>query len=572
MSKLVLVQFENAVCELDTTLTKVFAQQFPNEAPLPTLDSVLDGTSTSPRKILHKLSNLLNANDFYANLEPVEGAKEILQDIYHYTENFPDIIDMKICITSHPYKGSVRFDSEPLSPSIDVILSTIDQKMRWIDRIYGPKFLQKVIIVDDLRPFDVINCDYYIGVRNVIPNRRQFVPILLSRPYNQHLTSENRLKVWKKWKNPLQLTLTASQVISTDDDSSIDDQIKSFVHGSKDSSDIDRLYMFPGNTLPPHKQCVEFIHASGTEDRNLFVIDTIPGNSDTSTGYIHKCHKGSADELNNGFFTTYHLHEQKNPLPICGKINRCVVLKCCTTLLNLLVKIRRTSVRDSVVKALQGYDFDLRRQCLSCVNFTALQGQLNPDDIKFCAFRLGQTIALMNGIELFTKKDISDHFPDLRPLLYREEQNLETIEKYKNEFLDGMKGVRAIKSKALHMFVSKGEEMGNMFEAQSNGLIIDMREQTMMCVMWPLEFENDFKNDWTMEKESMAEHDGKYVHVFKHDGQVYVTSNSRFDVPKKISKQLARLDLQLDQFYYIFHEGDTKPFAKRSKLTNRLIN
>jgi hypothetical protein len=557
MSKLVLVQFENTIVDVDTALTEMYAKQFSKEAELQSLESLITGKSTTPRKVLHKISNLINTPDFYLNLEPVEGAKEILQDIYHYAESFPEIIDLRLCIASHPYKGSLRFESESFTASIETTCATITQKLTWIERVYGTKFLQKVVIMDDTNPYQLIPCDYYISTKNV-PNTGKFTPIMLSRPYNIHVTDVNRLKQWKKWKTAFQLTISSEHVIPTSED----ENIKSFVHGSKDSTDIDRLYLFPGTSLPSHKQCVEFVHSSGTEDRNMFVIGT---EDDQDTGYVKECFKGSADELNNAFFTTYHLHEQTFPLPIRAKINRCVPLKCCNTLLSLLVKVRRSSVRDAVVKALRGYDFDSRRACLKSINYETLAGQLNPDDIKFCAFRLGQTLGLVQGKELFTKQEISEYYPDLRALLYRESQDLKIIERYKNMFLEAMSRVKVVKSKALHMFVF-AQDVTNWFEAQSNGMIIDMKEQAMSCVMWPLEHAHELPCDWNVEPEISM--NSATTHVFKHEGQIYITGHNKFENKMLTKKEVE--NLPLENFDFIFKQDDTVPFAQRSKLTNRI--
>ena len=134
---IVLVQFENTVCEFDTTLAKIFEQRFPKESPLPSLSSLLQSdhpsdtlykedkqnpaqeedviidihkkkgskkkkkrgtrnqdddtynkeeeeeeekiTSSSQlqepvsRKILHKINNIINETDFFINLPEVEG-------------------------------------------------------------------------------------------------------------------------------------------------------------------------------------------------------------------------------------------------------------------------------------------------------------------------------------------------------------------------------------------------------------------------------------------------------------------------------------------------------------------
>jgi hypothetical protein len=66
------------------------------------------------------------------------------------------------------------------------------------------------------------------------------------------------------------------------------------------------------------------------------------------------------------------------------------------------------------------------------VKLAELATQLNVDDWKYIAFhlgrnawetdlhRLGQTYALTQGKECFTKSNLSEYLPTLRPFLYRE--------------------------------------------------------------------------------------------------------------------------------------------------------
>lgn len=63
-----------------------------------------------------------------------------------------------------------------------------------------------------------------------------------------------------------------------------------------------------------------------------------------------------------------------------------------------------------------------------------------PDILKSIAFQLGQTIALQEGKELYTKNQIAACFPNLRHCLSREENvDFEDLQKHLLIFTDFLK-------------------------------------------------------------------------------------------------------------------------------------
>lgn len=55
--------------------------------------------------------------------------------------------------------------------------------------------------------------------------------------------------------------------------------VAKYRHGSKDSVDVDVVYVF--DSVPPHKECVEF--AKSDEDRNIITV---------TNGFVDFCFKG----------------------------------------------------------------------------------------------------------------------------------------------------------------------------------------------------------------------------------------------------------------------------------------
>ncbi len=137
-------------------------------------------------------------------------------------------------------------------------------------------------------------------------------------------------------------------------------------------------------------------------------------------GTLKDVFKGTTDELNNALFYTYSLHLQHFDNVITALLPRDTDLKFLRSTRTILSYFTRTSARKQVKAALQG-DIDLKYTTLAELDFLQLleNESTEADAKKSIAFQLGQTIALDNGIELFTKATIAETFPDLQPYLYR---------------------------------------------------------------------------------------------------------------------------------------------------------
>lgn len=58
--------------------------------------------------------------------------------------------------------------------------------------------------------------------------------------------------------------------------------------------------------------------------------------------------------------------------------------------------------------------------------------------MKTLVFQFGQAIALYEGTELFTKSEIAEYLPSLRPYLYRETCQADRMEEIKYRFIDAV--------------------------------------------------------------------------------------------------------------------------------------
>lgn len=140
-------------------------------------------------------------------------------------------------------------------------------------------------------------------------------------------------------------------------------------------------------------------------------------------GHLTAVYKGTTDELNNALFHTYNFHEQKQQNQITKLLVRDIDLKFLRSTRMILSFMSKTAYRVLVKKALKGV-LDEKIQALETIKVSRItsfgKDKSSCDILKSVAFQLGQTIALCEGKELYTKNEIAACFPDLRKYLFRE--------------------------------------------------------------------------------------------------------------------------------------------------------
>lgn len=156
-------------------------------------------------------------------------------------------------------------------------------------------------------------------------------------------------------------------------------------------------------------------------------------------GIISAVYKGTIDELNNSLYHTYVLHGQYFSQAIERLLERDIELKMIRCSRKITSFFSRTSQRIAVKKALRG-DFLEKIEFLSQLKlneFTDYERKGSRIDFnKTAAFQLGQTLALMNGIEIYTKEGIIEHFPTLEPHLMRNENtSIAVLQGLLNDFV-----------------------------------------------------------------------------------------------------------------------------------------
>jgi len=197
------------------------------------------------------------------------------------------------------------------------------------------------------------------------------------------------------------------------------------VFGSADSIDCDimvQVYSLPSiqeckNLCASFEQQFDFESKLGNKDYNVniaIVKDCI----------IVDCFKGSPDECNNSIFYTYKLHQQFRPCLVERCVPRDVELKIARSVRELLSFLSRTEHREEIKRALNGSFKDklntLHNIDISLLDNLGKNNQTLTDYYKTVAFQIGQCLPLLSQIEYYTKSEIAEYYPVLKPALYRD--------------------------------------------------------------------------------------------------------------------------------------------------------
>ncbi len=196
--------------------------------------------------------------------------------------------------------------------------------------------------------------------------------------------------------------------------------MNTFTHGSEDSLDHDTYVIF--DKIPTAQEAKEYCASLVEDNANILVL---------KDGIVDWCYKGTEDECNNSLNATYGLHLQFQPNPILRNVERDVDLKVVRTLRGLLSYFSRTEMREQVKKALKSKDAQLKLSVFSecdISNDIDFVKSSKIEAFKFFAFQIGQTDALINGKELYTKSQVAEEYPALRPYLYREDVDCEALQ------------------------------------------------------------------------------------------------------------------------------------------------
>lgn len=193
--------------------------------------------------------------------------------------------------------------------------------------------------------------------------------------------------------------------------------------GSQDSQDVDVVFFIDKmpetiqkklNLSKEYSAILQHEFSTKSINPNLAVLEN---------GIVKHLYKGTVDELNNALYYTYSLHNQKFDNQIIKPLPRDIDLKFLRSSRMILSFLTKTKYRVPIKVALRN-NLHYKIQVLKEIDLVTLanfgNSQNETDIFKSIAFQIGQSMALHNGMECYTKSQIADCFPELRSYLVRE--------------------------------------------------------------------------------------------------------------------------------------------------------
>ncbi|MFT5915197.1 MAG: hypothetical protein ACI81T_001697 [Bacteroidia bacterium] len=199
------------------------------------------------------------------------------------------------------------------------------------------------------------------------------------------------------------------------------EQVNYQLFGSEDSVDVDIVFFV--NQLGTIHENLQLAKSLAEQFKSIKILKEKinPNLATIQDGQLAGVYKGTVDELNNSLFRTYSLHQQDYKLLIDGIFPRDKELKLLRTMRKTLSYLTRTEYRAEIKNALRE-GFCKQVEFLKSVDLTTISvNNVSEQDMwKVILFSVAQVLALEKGLELYTKNEISQTFPSLKPIMNRE--------------------------------------------------------------------------------------------------------------------------------------------------------
>jgi hypothetical protein len=324
-------------------------------------------------------------------------------------------------------------------------------------------------------------------------------------------------------------------------------------HGSMDSVDVDIVYVF--DTVPTNSEANKFIQSKSDEDVNIITF---------MENRVATSYRGLVDETNNALLATTRYHLQNFEVPVTKQVTRIVPLKVCNTILSICVILRKfKQYREDIIAIMASFDYNQRREYLKSVSFQDLG--LSLDEIKYIAFRLGQTLCLIDGKQVYTKGELIQVFSELDPLINRVEtmDACRILDKFLGLLLSATENVKVLRKGSLHIFWSAGE-IKNYFQCQSRGMVIDIETEKLVYYPWSYPTEKMIKCDWPIDGTWPVANVKKLFFMFNDGSNTYQYS-SEGDLFEKVKPR------KLEQGYFSLFKTKEDLYFKRSRYTLEIL-
>jgi hypothetical protein len=183
--------------------------------------------------------------------------------------------------------------------------------------------------------------------------------------------------------------------------------------------------------------------------------------------------------------------------------------------------------------------------------------------IKSITFQLCQTIAQIDGVEIYSKSSVVEFDKMLKPFVYRdfeylkESKHLEILNEYKLKIFERLHECSIELMDNLAIFYMKEEKNLNCFTRQCRGMVIDMGKER--CISHPFNYIETLKTSTSelIEAVTLKEFEFHYQHffcIFGHKSKNWKSNHSSIEEMKDpfLIKLISKL--KNEDFFYIFSE------------------
>lgn len=219
-----------------------------------------------------------------------------------------------------------------------------------------------------------------------------------------------------------------------------------YFFGSSDSHDTDVLIEHPDSTSRDiDDKIVAKIKENYPEIKN-WDINIIKIENGIITYSIPS--KGLPDSVHNSLFDTYKFHKQKYKFPLTQRVNRNIenTINVCLNKIFIFYKNGlQKEYYKNIPKGVKNGEAIIEEQLEHLKDFDF---QFRPfednkktlDFYKSITFRIGQTISLIENVEIYTKDNFKQQHPDLSDIIDRKMLvNYSILNTFKNKLFDSIK-------------------------------------------------------------------------------------------------------------------------------------
>lgn len=175
--KIILLDQDGVLADLEASFLVIWTEKYPGRFYVPLKERKHFKIKEDYPECCHDdIDSIFNAEGFYRNLIPVEGALDAVREMERCD------LDISICtspLTSSPYCASEKFD--------------------WVKHFLGQSWLDKLVITRDK---SLVRGRLLIDDKPEV--HRTITPvwehILFDQPYNREVVGQRRLCGWENWK------------------------------------------------------------------------------------------------------------------------------------------------------------------------------------------------------------------------------------------------------------------------------------------------------------------------------------------------------------------------------------